>query len=136
MLPLSHGFSEYFTLFILWHRKGLIPGLMNPSHLEILLCHPVLCRLIVYSLSFFENPNSAVFVPRTRLFVVWNNLSTICLFSSYVWLCVCIVHGFRILNLYCHRMLWVWRVWCLEDTEGESPHGSSMYPEDTKLSGL
>ena len=84
MLPLSHGFSEYFTLFILWHRKGLIPGLMNPSHLEILLCHPVLCRLIVYSLSFFENPNSAVFVPRTRLFVVWNNLSTICLFSSYV----------------------------------------------------
>jgi hypothetical protein len=105
MLPISHGFTEFFTFFILWHRIYLTLGLMNPSQLEILLCHPVLCRVIVYScLSFFENPNSAVIVPHTRLSVVWNNLSTICLFSSYVWLCVCIVHGFRIFNLYCHRM--------------------------------
>jgi hypothetical protein len=51
MLPLSQGFSEFFTLFILRHRICLTLGLMNHSHQEMLLCHPVLYRIIVYSLS-------------------------------------------------------------------------------------
>jgi hypothetical protein len=53
MLPLSYGFSEFFTHFILWHRIYLTLGLMNPSLLEILLCHLVLCRVLVYSLPVF-----------------------------------------------------------------------------------
>jgi len=53
ILPLSCGFSEFFTLFILWHRIYLTLGLMNRSLLEILLCHPVLCRVLVYSLLVF-----------------------------------------------------------------------------------
>jgi hypothetical protein len=113
MLPISHGFSEFFNLFILWHRIYLTLGLMNPSHLEILLCHPVLCRVIVYSLPllFWKPQFSSDCI--TYQIVCGLEQYEHHLFSNYVWLCVCIIHGFRIFNLYCRRMLRVWNVWCL-----------------------
>jgi hypothetical protein len=131
MLTLSHGFSESFA------RKCSVLGLMNPRNLEILLCHPVLYKIIIYSLTVL----AFLKIPIQKcLYHIVDCLQYGTVWALFVYLavmcdCVFMVHGFRIFTLYCHRMLCSLACVMFRKYRRWS-HGSSMYPEDTKLCGL
>ena len=116
MLPLCRGFSELFTVFILWHRICLTLELMNPSHLVILLCHRVLYRIIACSLPVFAFLKTPIQLWLCHIpYYLWYGtiwapfiyLAVMC-DSVYLWY---MVLGYLIcIAIGCYE---VWHVWCL-----------------------